>query len=235
MRALDVIALDRLELGYMPYDWPYARHRRHEIDAYFERLRRSKPELWNGRVLLMRDLAIAGGTLRGSFFETGYAEFLHWRDHDFPDPAVINCFGMAALRSRDGAYLMGVMGPHTASAGSIYFPAGTPEPIDRRGATVDLLDNVLRELAEETGLAAHEVTIGTGWSAVVRGGFLALFKPLALSALAEETRARVLRHLASEVRPELADIHIARSPRDFDPHMPDFMTAYLTHRFAAAE
>src|SRR5580698_9282547 len=110
MRALDVIALDRLELGYMPYDWPYARHRRHEIDAYFERLRRSKPELWNGRVLLMRDLAIAGGTLRGSFFETGYAEFLHWRDHDFPDPAVINCFGMAALRSRDGAYLMGVMG-----------------------------------------------------------------------------------------------------------------------------
>jgi 8-oxo-dGTP pyrophosphatase MutT (NUDIX family) len=235
MRELTVIALDRLDLGYAPCDWPYAQRCRGEIDAYFEELRRRKPALWNGRVLLMRDLAIANGTLRGSFFETGYADFLHWRNHGFPDRAVLNCFGMAALRSRDGAYLMGVMGPHTASAGSIYFPAGTPEPIDRRGATVDLLGNVLRELAEETGLAAQEVGVGKGWSAVASGGLFALFKPLVLDAPADELRARMLRHLAGEVRPELADIRIIRSTRDFDPHMPDFMIAYLGHRFAAGD
>jgi len=235
MRELTVVPLDHVEFGYAPYDWPYAQQFRDAIDTYFEELCRDKPTLWNGRVLLMRDFAIAAGALRGTFFETGYADFLHWRDHGFPDRSVVNCFGMAALHSRDGAYLMGVMGPHTVSAGSIYFPAGTPEPIDRRGSTVNLLDNVLRELAEETGLAAHEVGAAEGWSAVANGGYLALFKQLIINAPAEEIRARILRHLASERRPELADIRIARSTEDFDPQMPAFMTAYLAHRFAGGE
>ena len=35
-----------------------------------------------------------------------------------------NCFSMAALRSDDGAFLLGEMAHHTYSAGQIYFPAG---------------------------------------------------------------------------------------------------------------
>jgi hypothetical protein len=38
-----------------------------------------------------------------------------------------------------------------------------------------------------------------------------------------------LGHLASEPRPELADMWIVRSPADFDPAMPEFVTAYLSH------
>ena len=39
-----------------------------------------------------------------------------------PPAAVCDCFGAAAIAAVDGAFLLGVMGPHTANAGRIYFP-----------------------------------------------------------------------------------------------------------------
>jgi 8-oxo-dGTP pyrophosphatase MutT (NUDIX family) len=222
------IAIDGLELGVAPYAWPFAQTRRDEIDDHFAMLRRSKPDLWNGRVLLMRDAAIDSGVLRGSYFETGFADFMAWRDWGFPDRAVRNCFSMGALRGSDGGYLLGVMSTFTANAGRIYFPAGTPEPADVVGGTVDLLGSVLRELQEETGLDPAEFSIAPDWTAVDAGPRLALMKVIQADRPAEVLREEVLRHLAAEARPELADIRIVRSPDDFAPAMPDFVTAYLS-------
>src|SRR5215468_846085 len=106
--------------------------RRDAIAAHFAPRLKSTPQMWNGRVLLLRDLAIARGTLHGVYFEAGVAEFMAWRDWNFPDPSVVNCFSMGALRTSDGAYLLGVMSDRTANAGRIYFPAGTPDPGDVR-------------------------------------------------------------------------------------------------------
>lgn len=233
MCDLPVIALDRLQLGYAPYEWPFSRTYRHEISAYFEGLRGTGLALWNGRMLLMKDHDIAGGALRGTFFAADYADFLYWRSHDFPDRAVINCFGMGALRSKDGAFLLGVMAEHTANARSIYFPAGTPDPEDVHGATVDLLGNIVREIAEETGLERHDISLGAGWTAIDAGDRLPLIKPVEAHDDAENLRQRMLAHLASEAQPELADIRIVRTERDFDPLMPDYVIAYLSHVFAA--
>jgi 8-oxo-dGTP pyrophosphatase MutT (NUDIX family) len=227
-----LIAVERLELGIAPYAWPFAHERRGEIDDHFAALRRSKPEIWNGRVLLMKDAAVGDGVLRGTYFETGFADFMAWRDWGFPDRAVRNCFSMGALRGSDGGYLLGVMSAFTANAGRIYFPAGTPEPADISGGTVDLLGNVLRELQEETGLDAAALTVAPAWTAVVAGARLALMKAIQADVPAEALRAEVLRHLATEAQPELADIRIVRSPDDFDPAMPDFVTAYLSYVWA---
>ena len=226
------VAIDRLELGIAPYLWPFAQARRLEIDAHFATLRQSLPDLWNGRVLLMKDAAVAGGVLRGTFFETGFADFMAWRDWGFPDPSVVNCFAMGALRGSDGAYLLGVMSAFTANAGRIYFPAGTPDLSDIKGDTVDLLGSVLRELEEETGLATQDFTVAPNWTAVARGPRLALMKAVAAGRPAEDLRQAALRHLAGEARPELADVRIVRSPGDFDPAMPEFVTAYLSHVWA---
>jgi len=226
--AMRAVAIDRLELGIEHYLWPFAHTRRGEIDAHFAALRHSLPDLWNGRVLLMKDMAVAGGVLRGTYFETGFADFMAWRDWGFPDPSVVNCFAMGALRASDGAYLLGVMSQFTANAGRIYFPAGTPDPSDISGDTVDLLGSVLRELEEETGLATQDFTVAPDWTAVVRGPRLALMKAIEAGRPAEDLRQAVLRHLASETRPELADVRIVRSPADFDPAMPEFVTAYLS-------
>jgi hypothetical protein len=226
------VAIDRLELGIAPYPWPFAQARRGEIDAHFATLRQSVPDLWNGRVLLMKDAAVAGGVLRGTFFETGFADFMAWRDWGFPDPSVVNCFAMGALRGSDGAYLLGVMSAFTANAGRIYFPAGTPDLSDISGDTVDLLGSVLRELEEETGLATQDFSVAPDWTAVVRGPRLALMKAVAAGRPAEDLRQAVLGHLAGETRPELADVRIVRSPADFDPAMPEFVTAYLSYVWA---
>src|SRR6187455_3039041 len=103
MTGFSVVPIDRLVLGHSPWEWPFAHERRHEIE---------------------------GHVFRGRWFETDYASLLAWRDWDFPDRAVKNSFAMGALRGSDGGFLLGEMGAHTANAGDIYFPAGTPEPDD---------------------------------------------------------------------------------------------------------
>jgi 8-oxo-dGTP pyrophosphatase MutT (NUDIX family) len=224
-----IVPLDRLDVGFAPFRWRFAEARCDDIAAHFAARRQATPQLWNGRVLLMRDLAIADGVLRGMYFEAGFADFLAWRDWNFPDPAVVNCFAMGALRASDGAYLLGVMSEHTANAGRIYFPAGTPDLDDVRGNSVDLLGNVMRELAEETGLAAHDVSAAPGWDAVVDTSRVALMKRIDVPFPASLARTRMLSHLASETQPELRDIRIVRSAADLDPEMPRFVTAYLLH------
>jgi 8-oxo-dGTP pyrophosphatase MutT (NUDIX family) len=232
MEEVIPIGIERLELGIVPYAWPFAQERRGDIDDHFAALRRAKPGLWNGRVLLMKDAAIGDGVLRGTCFETGFADFMAWRDWGFPDRAVRNCFAMGALRGSDGGYLLGVMSAFTANAGRIYFPAGTPEPADIVGGTVDLLGSVLRELREETGLDPAAFSAAPDWTAVIAGPRLALMKAIQADRPAEALREEVLCHLAAEARPELADVRIVRSPDDFDPAMPDFVTAYLSYVWA---
>jgi 8-oxo-dGTP pyrophosphatase MutT (NUDIX family) len=224
-----IVPLDRLDMRVAPFRWPFAEARRGDIAAHFAARRKETPQLWNGRVLLMRDFAVAHGALRGLYFETDFADFLAWRDWNFPDPGVVNCFAMGALQSSDGAFLLGVMSRSTANPGRIYFPAGTPDRNDLRGDTVDLLGNVLREIGEETGLTAADLKIAPGWLAVVDVPRIAVMKPIALPFPAAEARERMLRHLASEKEPELSDIRIVRSAADFDPAMQPFITSYLTH------
>jgi 8-oxo-dGTP pyrophosphatase MutT (NUDIX family) len=233
MPGARIFPVSRLELGFAPYCWAFAQARRAEIEAHFAKRRATTPALWNGRVLLMREPAIAGGTLRGTFFETGFAEFTAWCDWGWPDRAVFNGFAMAVLRAADGGYLMGVMGAHTVGAGKIYFPAGTPDPSDLRGDSVDLLASVTREIAEETGLTAQDFAAAPGWDAVFAGPYIAMMKAIAVPLPAEEVRQKILRHLVREVQPELADMRIVRSPRDFDPMMPPFVTDYLSHLWGA--
>ena len=67
MTDIPLIPLSRLDLRFEPAPWPFADERRAEIDAHFAMLRAAKPEIWNGRVLLLRRREIADGVLSGAY------------------------------------------------------------------------------------------------------------------------------------------------------------------------
>jgi 8-oxo-dGTP pyrophosphatase MutT (NUDIX family) len=232
MDDIPIIPLTRLDLRYEPGAWPFAVARRAEIDAHFTKLRVETPDIWNGRVLMMRQGGIADGVLSGSYLETDFASFIAWRDWGFPDTTMYNCFAMAALRAADGAFLLGQMGPHTATAGQIYFAAGTPDPNDIVGDTVDLERGVIRELTEETGLTLADVTPQPGWTATPLGQRIALMKIVQAREDAIALRERILADFARQQAPELSDMHIVRSIDDLDPRMPPYVRTYLSAALA---
>src|SRR5260370_832759 len=213
-----------LELSVRPWSWPFAERRRAEISAHFAEKLREKPKMWNGRVLLGRDPAFAGGRFTASYFETDFASFLAWRDWGFPDKDVFNGFGMGALLSSDGAFALGEMGQHTSNAGRIYFPSGTPDLDDISGSAVDIAGSVARELEEETGLTAAEYRSEAHWHCVSTGPAVAMIRILRVDTFGEVLRARIEANLALQPSPELAAIHLVRGTRDLNPAMPRFVT-----------
>jgi 8-oxo-dGTP pyrophosphatase MutT (NUDIX family) len=225
--------IDRLDLSFAPKPWDFAVEHRDEIDAFFAALRRDKPSIWNGRVLMLHHHAIKDGVLHGEYLETDYASFAAWRQWGGPAAKVHDCFSAAAILAADGAFLLGVMGPHTFNGGKIYFPCGTPDPKDIVGDKVDLELSVRRELHEETGLSVAEFASEPGWTMITDGPLIAQIKVLRSGEDSVALRKRVMLHLASEQHPELADIRIIRKHKDLDPAMPRFVTAFLASRFGS--
>lgn len=222
-----MVRIERLDLKCAPRPWPFAQSRRAEIDANFARRQAERPSLWNGQVLMLYEHAVEGAVFRGSFLQTDYASFMSWIDWGLPDAGVYDCFSQGALRSADGAFLLGVMGQHTANAGKIYFPAGTPDPSDLKGSTVDLTSSVWREVEEETGLTAADLDAEPGWHTVFAGSQIAHLKIMQAREDAMTLRARILAFMARQDPPELSDIRIVRSLADLDPAMLPFVTGFL--------
>jgi 8-oxo-dGTP pyrophosphatase MutT (NUDIX family) len=217
----------QLDLKFGTWTWPFAVERRADIAAHFAALQSEKPKLWNGRILLARNPVFTGDRFSAEYFEADFASFLAWRDWGFADSSVFNGFGMGALRGSDGAFLLGEMAAHTANAGRIYFPAGTPDLDDLRDGIVDIAGSVARETEEETGLKPADYRAEAQWNCVVSGALIAIIKILDVDLPGEALRARIEANLAKHALPELSAIHLVRGPADFTPAMPAYVTAFI--------
>lgn len=227
MSVLRIQRVTTLDLRLTPWEWPFARERHSEIEAHFEGARRAKPKMWNGRLLLARNAQLSGDRLAAEYFETDFASFLAWRDWHHPDKGVFNGFGMGALRSSDGAFVLGEMAAHTANAGRIYFPAGTPDLDDIRDGTVDLAGSVVREAEEETGLTSADYRAAPDWCCIDTGVSLAMIRLLQTDLPGDDLRAKIEANLARQDQPELSAIHLVRKRSDLTGAMPRFVTVYL--------
>lgn len=201
------------------------------IAAYWADASAANPKLFDGRVLLSTGVAIEDGRLSARYAKTGFSTFLWWRAKGFPERGVRNVFGAAAVVSADGAVLLGRMAAHTANAGRIYFPAGTPDLGDIVGETVDIESSIARELAEETGLASPLVRPTQMRIAVFAGHLVSCIRRFDCDLTADELRARVEAHLAADREPELDAVVLAHSAAELTDASPDYVhaaVAYLT-------
>lgn len=231
-----LLRASRVEAELVRYEWDWAAENRDFVAENWDLRRDATPAIFNGRVLMVSDLEIGGDAVRAAFFATDYANLVAWIDAGFPDGRFANGFAMGALRSADGAFLLGRMADGTANAGKLYFPCGTPDMSDvTPDGAVDLAGSLVREIGEETGLSENELAVDPDWLVIRDAGLVAFMRIVNLAIDAETARDRILAHLAADPNPELSDIRIARSPGDIDPdRMPGVVPIFLRHAFAAA-
>ena len=220
-----------LDCPVTSHDWAFARDEAQAIAEHWRKRLAQRPRMFDGRVLLQHawELVEQQGVamMRTQWFEASYSAMTAWIDFGFPDPRVRNGFAMAALRARDG-FVLAEMGAHTAHAGRIYFPAGTPDLSDVAHGQVDLEASVLREVTEETGLSPDELSIDPDWLVVDAGPYNACMKLMRSPLPAIELAAEIERRIARQGDPELARMHVVCSAADLVPQrMHGFTLAFL--------
>ncbi|MGU9978881.1 NUDIX domain-containing protein [Phreatobacter sp. HK31-P] len=207
--------------------WPYAIKHGADIAESWTKAIATSPALFDGEVLLIAESRVDGDRFEALYRPVRFSQFLHYMRHGEPDGRSRNGFALAGLTSADGALVMGVMGGHTANAGKIYFPGGTPDLSDVVEGQVDLEGSVRRELAEETGLAADEVSFEPGFWMAEDDKRCIFVKTVRSPLAAEDLRRIILDRLAQQTEPELAGIHIVRDASDLMPErMPPFQFAH---------
>jgi 8-oxo-dGTP pyrophosphatase MutT (NUDIX family) len=139
---------------------------------------------------------------------------------------------MGALRCADGAFVLGEMGRHTANAGRIYFPSGTPDLNDIRDGAVDIAGSVAREVEEETGLTPADYRVDAHWDCVVSGAAIAMMRILNVDSSGEALRKRIEANLGRQHQPELSAIHLVRGTSDLTAAIPRFVTAFIEAQFS---
>ena len=228
MTETTITQLSGLEAKLEPVEWAFARDRRPEIDANWQKAMRDKPSMFNGTVLMQHRWSLHDGVYHAAYTPVDYASFLAWIAFGQPGPPRRNGFAMGALQSADGAFILGVMAEHTVNAGKIYFPAGTPDMDDvTPSGEVDLAGSLTRELFEETALRPDEVEVLDRWTMVNTGYRTAFLKPVRLPYDATTAR-RLLLERQSQTDGELADFHIVRTVSDIiDARTPEFASAYM--------
>jgi 8-oxo-dGTP pyrophosphatase MutT (NUDIX family) len=228
-REIEIRRVSRVEACCRPFDWTWPQQNRAFIAENWKRRTAGKPQMFNGRVLMLQDVAFERDLCRNTYFEVDYADFVAWIDKGEPDPAIANGFAMGALRGSDGAYICGVMGSGTTNAGRVYFAAGTPDPSDLRpDGSVDLATRLTRELAEETGLHEGDYHVDDEWIIVQRWPTIALLRMVTLPVTAEDGAAKIRANIARQHEPELQDVRIIRGSGDIDPErMPLFLQSFF--------
>lgn len=220
IRAEPVTALDLRCTGGR---WPFEAQNAEAIARHWGEVTSANPRLWNGRALICTRAAVEQGVFRAELAEIDYASFVAWRDWGRPDQSVVNCFGVPAVFSADGALLIGVMAGSTLNAGRAYPPSGSLEPRDvRPDGTVDLLGSMRSELLEETGLDLAEATPGP-MAAIFEGPRLAVVQRFDVALSFAAIARRFAEHAATDPHAELAAVEALRHSSQIDSRMPGYV------------
>ena len=152
--------------------------------------------------------------MTGTLLRTDFKSYLYWREHGYADRSMHDAFGASLIRSSEGYVLLGRQTEGNMNAGIAYPPSGMIDDDDVRAGTVDIEASIVRELAEETGLAPADLERTPGYVLTISGRSSRSRSNGTAPLNAQALRQRILAHIRSEQEPELADVVIVRSAAD---------------------
>ncbi|MDF1609364.1 NUDIX hydrolase [Hoeflea sp. YIM 152468] len=227
-----VFSLEAVRLRVDEGEHPWQTAEREAIAAHWAREQIERPWLFNGTVMMHRDLRLVDGTIAGTSHRAPYAALLHWVKTQ-PEADVWHLFGSAVMLSSDNAMLLIRMAAKTANAGRVYAPAGSLDESDIRDGQVNVEGSILREAMEETGcdltLAAAEKRLWC-WR---RGRRVAIFRRFRLGQPAALLVERIREHIRTDAEQEIEDVVVVRAPGDAGPTVTPYMQAMIDFHFAA--
>ena len=205
---------------------PYFLSHKTEIAANWASEVAANPALFDGRMLLMRTVAMREGLVSGECHIVPFSTFLLWRKTR-PAGTALHLFGLPVIVSSDGAVIAIRMAQHTANPGRVYCAAGSLDANDIRAGYCDIEGNMAREVLEETGLSLSEAKTVSGFHGLYDQDVVTLFRVYHFADTAVELIERIAAHIAIDPEPE---IETALAIRTADPGQhpyPSFMPLVL--------
>ena len=226
-----ILPVESVDVRLDPAPHPFEVENAEAIDAYWQRISASNPAFYDGRLVLHSDLAYRDGRLFGSCREVRFATFMYWRERRGAESAE-HAYAHAALVSSDNQLVAIRMGPHTASAGAVYFAAGSFEAMDFVDGMVDVDANMIREVGEETGLDISGLRRDPIYHLLSENGGTVIIRRYYVPMTAAEIFARIERFVASESDPEIEGPVLIASADDLPAGIMPYMAEIVRWHFS---
>jgi len=230
-----VARVETLDLQVRSGPWPFALEQAREIERHWQNRVSGNPTFFNGTVHLLTKHDLSGSHFRGELIPVSFASFLYWRDNDFPDKTVRDCFGSALLRSQEGTVVLGRQAPGNINSGKTYLPGGFIDERDvLESGNVDLHASVSRELKEELGLDHADLAIGPHIYLTFDEQLLSLALEYRSPDDAQTLLAQATAHIGQEENPELEAVIGINTAQDLQGlQMPGYARLLLEHLLPA--
>lgn len=226
-----IVPVDVVDVRLDPEPHPFETANAAAIEENWRAETQANPSLFNGTVVLLSRLAYDAGRFEGRCHAVRYATFMHWR-RERANTAAGHVFAHAMLVSRDNALVAIRMAANTVNAGRIYFAAGSFEPVDFADGAADVDFNMIREVAEETGLDISSVRRGVRHYALSTERGTVLFRRYFLDENADQIARRIEVFVAGEMDPEISGPVIIRSADDLPDGLMPHMKPLIEWHFA---
>lgn len=226
-----IVPVDVVDVRLDPEPHPFETANAAAIEENWRAETRANPSLFDGTVVLLSRLAYDAGRFEGRCHAVRYATFMHWR-RERANTAAGHVFAHAMLVSRDNALVAIRMAANTVNAGRIYFAAGSFEPVDFADGAADVDFNMIREVAEETGLDISSVRRGVRYYALSTERGTVLFRRYFLDENADQIARRIEVFVAGEMDPEISGPVIIRSADDLPDGLMPHMKPLIEWHFA---
>ncbi|AZO12298.1 MULTISPECIES: hypothetical protein [unclassified Mesorhizobium] len=229
-----ILPVDEVDVRLDPAPHPFEQGNRAAIAENWRSETSAKPALYDGTVVLLSALGYRDNRLTGRCHAVKYSTFMLWRKNRALSGAE-HAYAHAMLVAGDNALVAIRMGSHTVNAGRIYFAAGSFEPIDFRDGLVDVDFNMVREVAEETGLDLSGAERGRRYHALSAPSGTVIFRRYHVPEPAEEIARRINAFIAAEAEPEIEGPVVIRNADNLPDGLMGHMKPLIEWHFAGRD